>query len=102
MIHFLAYIINKEFISVFPNKDFDKKNTINSSQLLINVKAEESDFIEPKPKEFMEFLLSVLIFVILSTVSKAMAYIFLYDFINKKPIELQRMFNQGCFEQEYG
>jgi len=37
-------IINKEFISVFPNKDFDKKKTINSSQLLINVKAEESDF----------------------------------------------------------
>jgi len=31
-----------------------------------------------------------------------MAYIILYDFINKKPIELQREFNQGCFEQEYG
>lgn len=39
-----SYMINKEFISIFPNKDFDKKKTINSSQLLINVKAEESDF----------------------------------------------------------
>jgi len=31
-------IINKEFISAFPNKDFDKKNTINSSNYSLTLK----------------------------------------------------------------